>query len=108
MELLPIIYWSLVGFGTLTLFVILTSYITYHVRKKFDKVETEVSIDDKLLRKVIVKSKVEKSDYVQHHPKVKRKPLQTDLSSNSESYREMQKKRITILNDHFKREDTSE
>lgn len=107
MELLPIIYWSLVGFGTLTLFVILISYITYHVRKKFDKVESEVNVNGKLLQKVIVKGKAENSAYIQHHPKVKRKPLQADFGSNSESYKDMQKRRITILNDHFKREDPS-
>ncbi len=85
------------------MFVILISYITYHIRKKFDKVESEVSVNEKLLQKVIVKSKAEKSDYIQHHPKVKRKALQADFGSNSESYKDMQKRRITILNDHFQK-----
>ena len=104
MELLPIIYWSLVGFGTLALLAISTSYITYQIRKKFEKVESEVNANEKLLKKVVVKSEVAKSASVQHPPKVKRKQLKTDYVGESVSYKDLQKRRITILNEQFKRE----
>jgi len=72
MELLPIIYWSLVGVGVLAVIVIAFSYITFHVRKKMGNIPKEEVTGTDRNKKIKVTNPDKKSAAKKpHHPKVK-------------------------------------
>ncbi|MCF6268257.1 MAG: hypothetical protein L3J41_00935 [Melioribacteraceae bacterium] len=116
MELLPIIYWSLIGVGLLAVIVIVFSYITFNVRKKMGNIpSTEIkgaSRDKKIKVTNPDKKPAEKRS---HHPKVKtrsklkgseqKEKKKTTSSSNTSSgklykrpTKEEKKSRIEIVN----------
>ncbi len=113
MELLPIIYWSLLGAGILAIVVIVISFITFQFRKKYGHIPSEEVVGKERNKKVRVtnpdkKKKTEKK----HHPKVKtRSRHNKDVraskekkvhSSDSALYkrptRDSKRKRIEIVN----------
>lgn len=97
MELLRIIYLSLIGFGILALVVISASYITYQVRKKLGKTPSEGIRKEDRIKNVKVKFHDRNSSSVkQHHPSVVRKRYYPDDPGNP---RQRSRDRITILND---------
>ena len=77
MELLPIIYWALIGVGILALIVIIFSFITFQIRKRLGTIPNEEIIGDERNKKIIVTNPDKKSSSVKsapkkpHHPKVK-------------------------------------
>ena len=92
MELLPIIYYSLIGLGVITIIVIIVSYITFKIRKKIGNIPSEEVKGDERNKKVKItnpdkKANVKKS----HHPKVqtvsKRKSTSGSKRSASHSSR---------------------
>lgn len=116
MELLPIIYWTLVGVGILTLIVIISSYISFHFRKKMGyKPSTEVTGDAKD-KKVKVTNPYRRTEHKKpHHPKVqtrsklkdnetkgKKRITSSDKKSSSKLYKrptqDDKKSRIEIIN----------
>ena len=105
MELLPIIYWSLTGFGILTLMVILTSYLTYHIRKKLGNIPSE-AFKNEYRNKDIRKKNPDKSlsGVKQHHPRVVRRKFHHD---DQKDPRQKSRDRITILNDLLKEDNSN-
>ncbi|MEN8193297.1 MAG: hypothetical protein ABFS12_10810 [Bacteroidota bacterium] len=108
MELLPIIYWSLVGFGILTLLVILISFLTYNIRKKLEKIPSENN-KNKHTQKEVDPNKLYNNSTVtkQHHPKVIKRVSEDIFPNHSQNSYKNRKKRITILNDFFDDENTN-
>ncbi len=113
MELLPIIYWSLLVAGILALVVIVISFITFQVRKKYGRIPSEEVQGKERNKKVKVtnpdkKPKTEKK----HHPKVQTRSRQKKVSSSRKDKnissvdsalykkptRDSHKKRIEIVN----------
>ena len=100
MDLLRIIYWSLIGFGILTLLVILISYATYQIRKKFGEIPQESIGNEDETRKIKVNIANRNSSRVkQHHPRVVKRKYHAD---DPRASRQKRKERITILNDLLK------
>ena len=100
MDLLRIIYWSLIGFGILTLLVILISYVTYLIRKKLGKIPSESIGNEDKIKKIKVNISNRNSHRVkQHHPRVVRRKYHAD---DPRATRQKRKERITILNDLLK------
>jgi len=100
MELLRIIYWTLVGFGILALMVILISYTTYLIRKKLGKIPSESIGNEDKIKKIKVNISNRNSPRVkQHHPRVVRRKYHHD---DPRAPRQKRKERITILNDLLK------
>ena len=100
MELLRIIYWSLIGFGILALMVILISYATYQIRKKLGKIPSEEIRNEDKIKKIKVNISNRNSHRVkQHHPRIVRRKYHTD---DLIAPRQKRKERITILNDLLK------
>ncbi len=100
MELLRIIYWSLIGFGILTLMVVMISYVTYQIRKKLGKIPAESTRNVDRINKIKVNiSNRNPSRTKQHHPRVVRKKHHAD---ELKAPRQKRKERITILNDILK------
>ena len=113
MELLPIIYWSLLVAGILAIVVIIVSFITFRLRKKYGLIPSEEVRGKERDKKVKVtnpdkKPKTEKK----HHPKVQTRSRQKKASTphknkkhssvDSALYkkptRDSLKKRIEIVN----------
>ncbi len=113
MELLPIIYWSLLGAGVLAIVVIVISFITFQFKKKYGLIPSEEVVGKERNKKVRVtnpdkKKKTEKK----HHPKVKTRSRQNKdvraskekkvQTSDSALYkrptRDSKRKRIEIVN----------
>ena len=99
MELLRLIYWSLIGFGILTLLVILISYATYQIRKKLRKTPSESIRNEDRTKKIKVNISNRNLSRVQHHPRVVRRKYHAD---DLNAPRQKRKERITILNDLLK------
>ena len=100
MELLRIIYWSLIGFGILTVLVILISYATYQIRKKLGKIPSEGIRNEDKIKKTKVNISNRNSQRVKHHhPRVVRRKYHAD---DLIAPRQKRKERITILNDLLK------
>lgn len=97
MELLPIIYWSLVGFGILTLFVVILSFLTYHIRKKLEKIPSK-NVDHQNSSKNIYSNP---GSMKQHHPKVVKQTSEKIFPKYQYRSNKNKSKRITILNDHL-------
>lgn len=71
MELLPIIYWTLVSVGILAFFVIIFSFISYHFRKRMGKIPIKESSRKGRDIKVKVTNPHKREDAKKsHHPKV--------------------------------------
>lgn len=71
MELLPIIYWTLVGFGILAIIVIISSYISFYLRKKMGHIPTtEVTRDERDKKVKITNPDKRPQQKKSHHPKV--------------------------------------
>ncbi|MBU0473993.1 MAG: hypothetical protein KKF62_07490 [Bacteroidetes bacterium] len=115
MELLPIIYWSLLGVGLLALIVILFSFITFKFRKKLGNIpSTEVKGKERNKR-IVVKNPEKLQAEKKHHPKVQTRSKQKAGTTNSKSKsssdeniglykkptRETPKKRVEILNQNM-------
>ncbi len=100
MELLRIIYLSLIGFGILALMVILISYATYQIRKKLEKTSQEsIRNEDEINKTKINISNINSHRVKQHHPRVVRRKYHHD---DPRAPRQKRKERITILNDLLK------
>ncbi|MCK5456873.1 MAG: hypothetical protein KAI45_07075 [Melioribacteraceae bacterium] len=116
MELLPIIYWTLVGIGILALIVIISSYISFYLRKKMGHIPTTEVTGDARDKKVKVTNPDKRPEQKKsHHPKVQTRSKLKDnetkekkrtTSSNEKSSNKLykrptqddQKSRIEILN----------
>lgn len=116
MELLPIIYWALIGVGVLAVIVIVLSYITFHVRKKIGNIPSaEVTGDDRNKKIRVTNPDKKPTPKKPHHPKVrtrsklkaneqkdKKKATSSGDKSSSKLYkrptREEKKSRIEIVN----------
>ena len=71
MELLPIIYWSLIGVGIVAVLVIVFSYITFQVRKRLGNIPSEEVTGRARNKKVTVTNPDKKpAPKKVHHPKV--------------------------------------
>ena len=115
MQLLPIIYWSLLGVGILTLFVIIISFITFKVRKKFGMVPSNEISNRERNKKVRVTNPDKLQTEKKHHPKVqtisKQKRNSTHAKTKSPELendglykkptKETPKKRVEILNQNI-------
>jgi hypothetical protein len=117
MELLPIIYWSLLVVGILTVIVVIISFITFQFRKRFGHIPSaEVKGNEREKKiKITNPDKREKTEK-KHHPKVqtrsrnkksssensRSKTIKTSTPEEVKLYkkptRDMKKKRIEILN----------
>ncbi len=105
MKLLPIIYWSLVGFGILTLMVVFTSYITFQIRNKLGKIPSESIRKEDRIKKTKMKFHDRNSSSVkQHHPRIVRK---RNIADDPRNPRQRSKDRITILNDLLKEDNSN-
>ncbi len=119
MELLPIIYWSLLVAGILAIVVIIVSFITFRIRKKYGYIPSEEVKGKERNKKVKVtnpdkKPKTEKK----HHPKVQtrsrqksssashrtKKKSSTDSALYKKPTRDSHKKRIEIVNPILERD----
>ena len=116
MELLPIIYWTLIVIGSLAAVVILFSYVTFNVRKKMGKIpSTEITgdarnkkikvtnPDKKPIQKKTHHPKVQtRSKFKENVPKEKKRTTSSREESGSKLYkrptREEKKTRIEIVN----------
>lgn len=108
MELFPIIYWSLIGFGLIALLTILISYLTYQIRKKLGNIPPEsYGNNDRNKKEIIVKIPGKKSsaNIKQHHPKVVKLSDLQQNTGNSRNSLKNGKNRITILNDELREDD---
>jgi len=115
MELLPIIYWSLLGVGILTLVVVIISFITFKVRKKFGIVLANEISNKERNKKVRVTNPDKLKTEKKHHPKVQTISKQKRNSSHSKTKsselendglykkptKETPKKRVEILNQNI-------
>jgi len=107
MELLPIIYWSLMGFGILTLFVIITAYLTYQFRKRVSKIPSKNSRSGN--SNIIGENFERDSNFVgKHHPKVVKQIKRKISTNNLPNQPPSRKDRITVLNDLLTNEDSKE
>ena len=89
MELLPIIYWSLIGVGIVAVLVIVFSYITFQVRKRLGNIPSEEVTGRARNKKVTVTNPDKKAIPKKvHHPKVQ---TRSKLKENKEK----EKKRTT-------------
>jgi uncharacterized membrane protein YhiD involved in acid resistance len=116
MELLPIIYWSLIGVGVLAVVVIIFSYVTFNVRKKLGNIPSEEVKGEARNKKVTITNPDKKeSSKKAHHPKVqtrsrqkentqKKKNVRTTASKEKDSQlykrptKDSKRKRIEIIN----------
>jgi len=122
MELLPIIYWSLLSVGIVVLIVIIFSFISFKFRKKHGNIPSEEIKGIERDKKVKV-TNPEKSQFEKkHHPKVQKisklkrgsTTSSHEKSNNKEENdglykkptRETLKKRVEILKKNFN-EDSS-
>ncbi len=100
MELLPIIYWSLFGAALLAGVVIVISFFTFRIRKKYGYIPDEEVKGEERNKKVKVKNpdkkskaKKEHTEDRKHHPKVRTRSKQ---KSSSKSHRNSVKKSSSI------------
>jgi len=108
MELFPIIYWSLIGFGLIALITILISYLTYQIRKKLGNIPAESYTNgDRNKEEIVVRILGTRSStkIKQHHPKVVKLSDQQQNTGNYRSSRQNGKNRITILNDELRKDE---
>jgi len=116
MELLPIIYWALVGVGIFAFIVIIFSFISFHLRKKMGHIPSkEVSGDARDIKVKVTNPHKREDKKRPHHPKVqtrsksksnKSKETNRTTSSNKKSSSELYKRptqddkksRIEIIN----------
>ncbi len=83
MELLPIIYWTLIGVGILAVIVIVFSYITFNIRKKMGNIPNTEITGTNRNKKIIVTNPDKKSTPKKsHHPKVQ---TRSKLKENGEN-----------------------
>lgn len=125
MELLPIIYWSLFGAALLAVVVIIISFFTFRLRKKYGYIPDEEVKGEERNKKVKVKNpdkkpktKNKQTEEKKHHPKVRTrskrqassKPSMSNTKKPAPSIesslyrkptRDSHRKRIEILNDKF-------
>jgi len=115
MELLPIIYWSLLGVGLLALIVIIFSFITFQFRKKLGNIPSVEIKGRERNKKIVVTNPDKKQIEKKHHPKVQTRSKQksgttpskikTSTDENIGLYkkptRETPKKRVEILNQNM-------
>lgn len=108
MELLPIIYWSLVGFGIMTLLILITFYISYHIRKKMGRLNTVKNNVDRN-NFTVAENKINQiPSRVEHHPKVIRQVNMKVNSNDPMSMSAKRNERITILNENLKDNNSSQ
>ena len=107
MELLPIIYWSLIGFGILTLMVILTAYLTYQFRKRLKKIPSEgFRSENKNLYKK--NSDRDSNSIKHHHPRVVKQIRRKNYTDNPPNEQQTRKERITVLNELLIKENSKD
>jgi len=71
MELLPIIYWTLIGVGIVAVVVIMFSYITFHIRKKMGNIPSTEITGNARNKKIKVTNPYKRPPQKKsHHPKV--------------------------------------
>lgn len=113
MELLPVIYWSLFSVGILALLVIIFSFITFQVRKRYGYIPSEEVKGEERNKKVTVKNPDPKAkSQKKHHPKVqtrsRKKRSSTEensIQNNPKDYllykkptKDVHRKRVEVLN----------
>lgn len=99
MELLPIIYLSLLIVGILAIIVIIFSFVSFQVRKKLGNLPNEkVSSNERNKKVKVTNPDISSSKDKKHHPKV-----QTLSKQKSNSYSEKEKKIAAEDSGHYKK-----
>ena len=116
MELLPIIYWALIGVGIFALIVLIFSFISFHLRKKMGNTPSKkVPVEARDIKVKVTNPHKRKHDKKSHHPKVqtrskfksngikeKKRTTSSDEKSSSKLYtrptQDDTRSRIEIIN----------